>query len=157
MARDDLLDKTRLGQADILDRLARHRLRQEADEIAGMTRRQRDADLAVVLHAADARSVPGARVEHDERALARIDRYARRRDDADQRVVDRPRQRAPVEHEFGLEGQNVRRLARIVLDVVVAALAQDIEQQNRALPRIDPVLDGVVRARNELERSTLGD
>src|SRR4051812_8512423 len=80
---DDLLDKARLGQADILDRLTRHRLRQEPDKITGVTGRQRDADLAVVLHAADARPVPGPRVEYDEGALAPIDRYARWRHNAD--------------------------------------------------------------------------
>ncbi len=54
-------------------------LRQEADEVAGMARRQRDADLAVVLHAADAGPVAGARVDDDEGRLGRIDRLVRRR------------------------------------------------------------------------------
>ena len=73
MARRDVLDEDRLGAADILDRLSRHRLRQEADEVAGMAGRQRDADLAVLLHAADARAVAGARIDDDDRRLGRID------------------------------------------------------------------------------------
>ncbi len=68
--------KPRLGLADILDRLAGHRVRQEADEIAGMAGGERDADLAVLLHAADAWPVAGARVDDDERALGRVDRGA---------------------------------------------------------------------------------
>ena len=73
--------------------------------------------------------MPGPRVEHDKRTLAGIDRHPRRRDDADQPVIDRPRQRTSIEHEFSLKNQNVRRRARIVLDVIVAALSQYIEQQ----------------------------
>jgi hypothetical protein len=148
---DDLLDKARLGQADILDRLARHRLRQEPDKITGVTGRQCDADLAVVLHAADARPVPGPRVEHDKRALAPIDRYARWRHNADQCIVDRPRQGASVEHEFGFEGQNVRCLTRTVLDVIVTALAQDIEQQDPPLPPIDPILERAIHTAHKVE------
>ena len=55
MAFADLADERGLGAADILDRLARHGLGQEADEVAGMAGGERHADLAVVLHAADAR------------------------------------------------------------------------------------------------------
>jgi hypothetical protein len=51
---------------------------------------QCDADLAVGLEAADARPVPGARVDNDERTPPRIDIDSLRRDDARERVVDRP-------------------------------------------------------------------
>src|SRR3954451_17451236 len=103
-------------------------------------------------HAADARPVPGPRIEYDEGALAPIDRYARWRHNADQRIVDRPRQGASVEHEFGFEDQNVRRLARIVLDVIVAALAQDIEQQDPPLPRIDPIPERAIHTAHKGDR-----
>ena len=46
---------TRLGARDAFDGLARHRLGQEADEVAGMAGLHRDADFAVGLEAADAR------------------------------------------------------------------------------------------------------
>ena len=36
MKRDDLFEEDRFGARDVLDRLAGHRLGQEADEIAGM-------------------------------------------------------------------------------------------------------------------------
>jgi hypothetical protein len=90
------LDKTGFGLADVLDRLTRHRLGQKADEIAGMTRGERHPDLAVGFHAADARAVPGARVEHNERPLARVDRGAFGGRDAHQPVIHRARQRAPI-------------------------------------------------------------
>ena len=61
MARRHLLDEDRLSAADILDRLARHRLRQEADEVAGVAGRQSHADLAVLLHPANAGPMAGAR------------------------------------------------------------------------------------------------
>ena len=73
-ALDDLLDKPRFCLADILDRLAGHRVGQKADEIAGMAGCERDADFAVVLHAADAGTMAGARVEDDERTLALVNR-----------------------------------------------------------------------------------
>ena len=71
---DHALQELRLGSGDVLDRLAGHRVRQEADEVAGMACRQRDPDLAVRLEAADPWSMPGARIDHDERPLLRIDR-----------------------------------------------------------------------------------
>ena len=36
MQRDDLFEEDRFGARDVLDGLARHRIGQEADEIAGM-------------------------------------------------------------------------------------------------------------------------
>ncbi len=81
MQRDDLLEEDRLGARDVLDGLARHRIGQEADEIAGMAGLERDADLAVGLEAADAGTMPGARVDDDERPPRRIDLDARRRND----------------------------------------------------------------------------
>ncbi len=64
---------TASARAMSLDGLARHRLRQEADEIAGMAGLERDADLAVGLEAADAGAVPGARVDDDEWPARRIE------------------------------------------------------------------------------------
>ena len=66
---DHPLEERGLGLHDVLDRLPRHRLGQEADEVAGMAGAHGDADLAVGLEAADARPVAGARVDDDERPL----------------------------------------------------------------------------------------
>ena len=90
MQRDDLLQEDRLGPRDVLDRLARHRLGEEADEIAGMSGLEGNADLAVGLEAADARPMSGARIDDDEGAAGRVDFDALRRDNADESVVDRP-------------------------------------------------------------------
>src|SRR5205814_3071713 len=110
-----------------------------------MTRGERNADFAVVLHAADPRTMPGTWIKDDKRPLAPLDRGARWRDNAHQRVIHRPRKRAPIEQKLGLETQHVRRFASVVLDAVVAALAQNVEQQNGSLPCIDPILNRAVR------------
>ena len=61
--RDHPFEKHGFGAGDILDRLARHRFRQETNEIARVSGLERDADLAVGLEAANARAMPGARVD----------------------------------------------------------------------------------------------
>jgi len=119
----DHLDKPRFCLANVLNGLTGHRIGQKADKIAGMTCRKSDADLAVMLHAADARTVTGARVENDKRSFVPFDRGAFRRDDAHQRVIHWAWQRATIEQEFDVEAEHVRRLAGVMLEIVVAALA----------------------------------
>src|SRR6476661_5156497 len=63
----NFLKEYAFGARNILDGLSRHRLWQKADEVAGVTRFQFDADLAVGLEAADARAVARARVDDDKR------------------------------------------------------------------------------------------
>ena len=67
MQRDHLFEEYRLGVRDVFDRLTGHRIGQEADEIAGMTGLERDADFAVGLEPADAGAVAGTRIDDDER------------------------------------------------------------------------------------------
>ncbi len=143
---DDLLDKAGLRLAHILDRLTGHRVRQKADKIAGVASGERDADLAVVLHAADAWAVAGSGVEDDERSLVRVDRGALQRDDPHQPVIHRPRQRAAIEDQLDIKAQHIRRRTGVVLATVVAALTEHVQQQNGALPSVDPVIEQVVRA-----------
>ena len=100
MKRDHLLEENRLGACDVLDRLARHRVRQEADEIAGMAGLQGHADFAVGLEAADARTVPGARIDDHERPASHVDFDALGRNDAHEPVIDRPLERAAVDHQL---------------------------------------------------------
>jgi hypothetical protein len=90
MQRNDPFEKNRLGARDILDGLARHGLRQEADEVARVSGFERNADLALGFESADARAVPGAGVDDDERPPRRIDLHARWRNDFHQAVVHRP-------------------------------------------------------------------
>src|SRR4029077_20452828 len=56
-------NETRLTAADVLNRLAWHRLGQETDEVAWMARLHSHANLAVMLHAPDSRTVAGGRVK----------------------------------------------------------------------------------------------
>ncbi len=141
---DDLLDKPRFRAAHVLDRLTRHRVRREADEIAGMAGCKDDPDLTVGLHAADARAMPGARIEHDERPLSWVEFDPHRRQDANEAVIDGALELAPSHHQFEFEVQDVRNLLGGMFEVVVAALAQDVEEKDRALPRVDPIIDGVL-------------
>src|SRR6202008_2629627 len=102
MQRDDFFEKRALGASDILDRLSRHWLRHEADEIAGMACFHGDANLAVGLEAADARTMTGARVDHNEGAPRGIDLNSRRRLDAHQAIIHRPRQIPPIGDQLHL-------------------------------------------------------
>ena len=148
MARRHLLDERRLGGAHVLDGLPRHRLRQETDEIAGMAGGKGDADLALLLHAADAGAVARPRIDHDERRLGGIDHRALGRDDVDQSIVDRSRQRAAIAHHIEPEAEHVRRRALGAIEIGVAPLVQDIERQDRALPGVEPVFLHEVQARS---------
>ena len=136
----DLFEEDRLGAADVFDRLPRNRLRQEADEVDRVAGAQRHADFALGLHAADPGSVAGARVDDDDRRLHGIDRHVRRRDDAHERVIDRPLQGAAVEHDFGGEAQHMRRLLGRLRELDVAPLVEGLENQHAALPRVGPIL-----------------
>ena len=99
-------DEPRLGATDILDSLPWDRIFQEADKVARMPGPKHLADLAVILHPANARALTGARIEHDERALAGIDRDPGGRLDANQNVVHRPLERSAVHHHVGCEVQH---------------------------------------------------
>jgi hypothetical protein len=149
---DNLLDKPGFGLANILDLLTGHGRRQKAHEIARMTGLKRNPDLAVMLHAADPGAVAGARIEHDERPLARRDGGPLRRHNAHQPVIHRPRERPAIQHELGVESQHIRDFAGIVLEIVVAPLAQHVQQENGALPRVNPVFEEVVRSGQRRQR-----
>ncbi|MNG10197.1 hypothetical protein D3C84_936530 [compost metagenome] len=133
-----------LGSADVEQGLARFRLAEEDHEIHRMPRTQGHADLGVVLEAADARAMPGARVEDQVGAPLRIHLHPGRRQDAQQGVVDRALEAAPVQHGLVVEVQQ-RRLALLqVLQIVVAALAQGIPEQHRALAEVHAIAVPVV-------------
>src|SRR5262249_57555953 len=90
MQRDDPLKKNRFGACDVLDGLAGHGIRQEADEIAGMPRFERDTDFAIGLEAADAGAMTRARIDDDERTACRIDFDPLWRDDPHETGIYRP-------------------------------------------------------------------
>src|SRR6266850_165416 len=142
MQRVHLAQEFDLGGAHGLDRLAGDRLREEHHEVAGMRGLERDADLAVHLEAADAGAVAGARIDDDEGPLRRIGgRRPGRRLDARERIVGGALQVTAVHDDLVVEGEHRRLAGLLVLDVLVAALAQDVPGEDRALPRVDPVVD----------------
>ena len=112
---------------------------EEADEIAGMTRLEGDADFAIGLEAGDARAVAGARINDHERPPLGIDLHARRRDDAHQSVVHRPAERPPVEYELNLVVEHVRGGLGHVLAILIAALAHHIPKQEQTLGGVGQV------------------
>ena len=142
MQGDDLFKEDRLRTRDVADGLAWHGVRQETDEIAGMPRLERHADLAVGLEAADARAMPGARVDDDERPPRRIELDGRRRDHFHESIVDRPIKRPAVDEELDLIVEHVRSGLGQVLAVLVAAVTHHIPEQHAALRGIHHVLHG---------------
>ena len=127
--------KAASADADIAQRLAGNRLGQEAYEIAGMARLQGVADLAVRLEAADARTMARPWIDNDEGALCRIDPHPgfRAGKDTQQHIIAGPFERSSIHHDFITEGQD-RRLSRFgMFDRLIAALAHDVPEQDRAL------------------------
>jgi len=82
----------------------------------------------------------GTRIDHHERALQRIDRHPGGRVDAHQQIVDRPFERAAVQHQVGVEPQHVRHRFVLLRVVLVAALPHHVPEQHGALHRIGHVL-----------------
>ena len=132
----NLGDEARLGAANVLDGLTWNRVLQEADEVTGMPGLQHLADLALMLHPANARPLPGTRIENDERTLARIHRNAGRRPDANEDVIHRAIKRPSVQHHLETEVQDRGRYPFLLFLIAVAALAQDVQCQNPTLPSI---------------------
>nr|GEU28058.1 hypothetical protein [Tanacetum cinerariifolium] len=137
-------NKSRFRAAHVFDGLARHGIRGETDEVARVAGLEHDADFAVVLHAADAGAVAGARVEHDERTLAGVGRHAVGRSDVTQAVVHGALERGAVHDDLERETQYVRRGLGGARIAFIAALPQDIEKQDRALTGVDPVIEALL-------------
>ena len=89
MQRAHLVHELALRRAHVEQRLPGLRIAEEDDEVDRVSRAQRDADLRVVLEAADAGAVAAARVDDDVRAPLGSTRHALGRDDAHKRIVDR--------------------------------------------------------------------
>jgi hypothetical protein len=82
-------NEMRLRPTNVFDRLAWFGLREKAHEITRVPRPQSDADFAVMLHPANARSVACPKIENNERPLLWVDRDASGRNDFHQDVIDR--------------------------------------------------------------------
>ena len=141
----NLSDEQNLGAADVLDRLAGLGIREESHEVDRVTGAQRDADLALLLEAADARTVPGARIDDDERPLSQVGRLARLGFDAHQCIVDRALELSAIQNHLVVEHEHRRLAGPVVLDRLIAALAQHVPEQDLALHGVDPVFPRLVR------------
>src|SRR5262249_45197556 len=139
VARGDLLEENRFGARDILDGLAGHGIRQEADEVAGMPCLERNADFAVGLEAADAGAVAGARVDDDEGPARGVEFDSRGRNHSHETVVDRPLERPAIDEQLHLVIEHVWSGLGEVLTILIAAMAHDIPEQHAALRGIDHV------------------
>jgi hypothetical protein len=99
------------------------------------------------------------RIDDHERPLRGVDLDPGFRLDAQQHVVGRPRQLAPVHHQLGAEHQDRWLALLVVLDRLVAALAHDVPEQDLALGAVDEVVDRVLHptaARPRLLRAGAG-
>jgi hypothetical protein len=84
--------------------------------------------------------MPGAWVDHHERAQARVGRgVVHRRLDAHQRVVGGLRQGAAVDHDLVVEHEHRRTAGLLVLQILVATLAQNVEREDEALASVHPI------------------
>ena len=142
MAADDFLDEHRFGPRNAFDRLSWHRLRQEANEIAGMTRLHCDADFAVRLEPSDSRTMAGARIDHDERSPVQVNFNVFGRNDPHQRIIYRFIQLAAVDDQLGGVLQDMRRRLRNMFPVLIAPSTQHVQEQDTALACIHHVLQG---------------
>ncbi len=132
----NLLDEDGQCARDVFDPLSLDRLSGKAGEIDGMPGLKCVADLAYRFEAADPRSLPGTRIDDEDRALAVIDFGAVRRNDAQERVVDRMRQFVAAHHQLAIVDQDRGHAARQHILMLVTALAQDVQKQDRPLPDV---------------------
>ena len=133
----------RLRVGDVGERLARLGLREEDHEVDGVARGQRHADLRVLLEPTDAGAMARPRVDDDERPLALVDLHSARRNDADECVVARPVVSARVRHDLVTVVQERRLAGLLVRQPLVAALADRVPEERRALSGVDEVLEPV--------------
>src|SRR5262245_59082131 len=104
-----------------------------------MSRLQDLADLALMLHSADARSLPRAWIEHDERTLAWLDGRAGRWRDPIKHMADGAFKSPSVHQNLEVEVENGRRYQSLLLQISVAALSQGIQSEEPPLASIHPI------------------
>ena len=115
-------------------------------------RPQGNADFALRLEAANSGTMTGTRIDDDEWPLDRVEVDACRRIDPHEEIVDGPLQLAAIHDQLAAELQDVRRDFRLLLGILLAALLQYVEEQERALRCVDPIRPCVVE-RIELRRA----
>ncbi len=139
MALGDDADELGFGVRDVGKRLAGTRIGEEDHEVHRMAGGKRDTDLRVFLRAADARAVARARIDDHEGPLGVVDDDPLGRNDPHQRMIRGPRIVARVGDHLVFVGEHRRLACRFVLEPLVAALAQRVPVERRALCEVDVV------------------
>jgi hypothetical protein len=133
-------DEAAQGMVDIGECLTRTRLGIEHDEVHRVAVPKSETDLGFLLESSDARTVPGARIEHDDRGLCGIETIAkasvRDASDAQQSVVRRPIEPAGVENDLITEVEERRLAGALMRQQVVGALPQGVDEENGTLPDV---------------------
>ncbi len=137
----------RFGLADVRERLPGLGMAREDDKVDRVSSAQRAADLALVLEAADARSVAGARVDDDVGTASFPLQRALWRNDAHQGVVDRPRELGAVDDRLVVEGEDGPGAHFLVFEKNVPTLAQTVEEQDLTLTEVDQIVLQVLHRR----------
>src|SRR6516165_7325676 len=138
----DLFEKYCLRASNIFNRLAGHGVGKEADEIARMSGLERDADFAVGLETSDAGTVPGPRIDDDERTPCLIDCDTRGRNDPHEAIIDGPLEFTAVHNELYLVVQHIRSGLGQMFMILIATLTHDVPEQYAALCCIDRIFHG---------------
>jgi hypothetical protein len=136
----------------VLNRLSGDRLRQKADEIAGMPGVERHADLTLSFEAADPGAMTGAGIDHDEWSLVLINLDIGWWDDPHQHVIHRVRKLTPVHAQLAVKLQHVGRFFRYVLFICFGTLPHNVEKQYSALNGIESVRPSFTREVNRPRR-----
>jgi hypothetical protein len=76
-----------------------------------------------MLHPADPGTVPGTRIEHDERTFPDVGIAALRGNNAHEAIVRRSLERASVQNQLTLEVENIGMFLGRMLEMISAALA----------------------------------
>src|ERR687897_1005702 len=114
--------------------------RAKRDKVDWMAGQQGLADLGLLMHAADAGAVAGARVDDDDRAFLRVRLVLWLGNYAQQHVIHRALQIAAVDHDLVVESQQWGLSGGLVLEIVVAPLPEHVEGHQGTLDRVDPVV-----------------
>ena len=137
----DLLNEDGEGARNVLNPLSFHRQSRKPREVDRVPGSERFTDLARLLEPANSRSLSGTRIDDDDDgAVGVVDLDAFRRNDAQQRVIDRMAQFVATHHKLAVVDQDRSRRMRQHVLVLVAALAQYVQEQNRPLPGVAHIL-----------------
>src|SRR6516165_5401452 len=100
-----------------------------------------DTDLTIGFKAAYPRAMPGTGVDDDEWPPFWIDFDSGRRNNAYQRVIDRPIKRSTVDDKLGLIVEDMRCCLGEMFAILITALAHHVPKQDAALRGVDQIFN----------------